>query len=127
MAWLTPPSGLAQTAIQLVESTPVTSPTLWSQLGDSSTHPTRKGVHAFTILARILHDPAFDDATIQGYSQVMEKYAEKLNMYADQWSLGLSQPNELGRKVEELQYTNVILYAASGWTQSKPFSADFFL
>ena len=50
-----------------------------------------------------------------------------LMQYASHWHMDLSDPLEVERKVEELQWMSVILYAVSGWKEGQKFQADFFL
>ena len=52
---------------------------------------------------------------------------EAILRYANEWTLDLSDPKELRRKIEELQWMNTIIYAIGGSSPGKIFHADFFL
>jgi hypothetical protein len=46
---------------------------------------------------------------------------------AEQWTIDLSQPGEIERKVEECIWTATILYGIGGWSKEDGLKADFFL
>ncbi|KAK0199704.1 hypothetical protein DFS33DRAFT_185392 [Desarmillaria ectypa] len=90
----------------------------------------KKGTHAFDVLARVLKDdtltiPLGDDENAMGNTIIAN--GETLFRYTNQWTLHLSDPKELRRKIEELQWMNTIIYAISGSKPGKRFHADFFL
>ncbi|KAK0451383.1 uncharacterized protein EV420DRAFT_714767 [Desarmillaria tabescens] len=90
----------------------------------------KKGTHAFDILARVLKDetltipPGGDEIPI---GSTITANGEALFRYTNQWSLHLSNPQELRRKIEELQWMTTIIYAIGGYKPGKRFHADFFL
>ncbi len=95
----------------------------------SHAHTEKKGIHALDILARILKDdtievPYNDD---DAFTKTLEANGEALFRYAGQWTLDLSDPKEVNRKVEELQWMNTIIYAIGGSQPGKKFNSDFFL
>ncbi|PBK89656.1 hypothetical protein ARMGADRAFT_1033184 [Armillaria gallica] len=95
----------------------------------SHAHTEKKGIHALDILARILKDdtievPYNDD---DAFTKTLEANGEALFRYAGQWTLDLSDPKEVNRKVEELQWMNTVIYAIGGSQPGKKFNSDFFL
>ncbi|SJL02208.1 uncharacterized protein ARMOST_05534 [Armillaria ostoyae] len=91
----------------------------------------KKATHAFDVLARVLKD---DTLTIPLSSDVITNFettistkGEALFRYTNQWTLHLSDPKELRRKIEELQWMNTIIYTVSGSRPGKRFHADFVL
>lgn len=57
----------------------------------------------------------------------LENRGEALFRYANSWTLDVSDPKEVERKIEELQWMNVLIYAVAGFKDGKGgFSADFF-
>ena len=89
-----------------------------------------KKVHALDIVARILKDPRFaaKEKVLDKdmYSFTMEKHGQILAKYASEWSVNISDPEEVERKIEELVWTNCIIYGIGGWMQGEDFNADFF-
>lgn len=91
---------------------------------------TSSGTHAFTIMARILKDPAFgnkaqsSEASI--YRDVLAANGDALVKYAEEWKLNISDPNDLKAKIEELVWMNAIIYGIGGWNEGDDFKADFF-
>lgn len=90
----------------------------------------KKATHAFDVLARVLKD---DTLTIplssdgNAFEITLRANGEALFRYTNQWTLHLSDPKELRRKIEELQWMNTIIYTVSGSRPGKRFHADFFL
>ncbi|KAK0242985.1 hypothetical protein EDD85DRAFT_813399 [Armillaria nabsnona] len=90
----------------------------------------KKGIHAFDVLARVLKD---DTLTIplssdeNAIETTLRANGEALFRYTNQWTLHPSDPKELRRKIEELQWMNTIIYTVSGSRPGKRFHADFFL
>lgn len=92
------------------------------------TKPPGKGTHAFTIMARILEDPKFselDEKESRLFDQVVKSLGEPLLKHVNEWTLDTSDPKEVERKIEELQWVNAIIYTIPGWKKDKPFNADF--
>ncbi len=83
------------------------------------------------VLARILKDDALRIPLVSDESPIsratISAKGEALFRYTSQWTLNLSDPKELRRKIEELQWMNTIIYAGSGSRPGKRFHADFFL
>jgi len=82
-------------------------------------------VHAFTILARVLADPAL--APLQPsefgiYQETVEKHGADIVKYVNEWTLD----GDLDKKVEELLWMNVLIYAVGGSEEGATFNADFF-
>lgn len=88
------------------------------------------GVHAFTVLARILDDPELgnmvDKEEMGMYSETVEKFGDALIKYVKDWHVDASNPQAVLRKMEELMWTNVLIYGVGGWKPEKDFNADFF-
>ena len=86
--------------------------------------------HALTILARIMKDPDMrvkEEEDEEHMFSFLDKRGEALLEYANSWSLDTSDPKEVERKIEELQWMNVLIYAVAGFKEGKgDFSADFF-
>ncbi|KAK0488034.1 hypothetical protein EDD18DRAFT_1321626 [Armillaria luteobubalina] len=91
----------------------------------------KKGTHAFDVLARVLKDDALRIPLVRdeiaNFETTISAKGEALFQYTNQWTLNLSDPKELHRKIEELQWMNTIIYAGSGSRPGKRFHADFFL
>jgi hypothetical protein len=89
------------------------------------------GTHAFTIVARILNDPEMEvkDANhLEAMlAHTLETRSELVRKYADQWTVDIANPKELENKIEELIWTNALIYGVGGWAKDCPFKADFFL
>jgi hypothetical protein len=89
-----------------------------------------KQAHALDIIARILKDPRLAAKEKvpdhEMYSFTMEKHGQVLANYASEWSVNISDPGEVERKIEELVWTNCIIYGIGGWTEGEDFNADFF-
>ncbi|KAJ3761323.1 hypothetical protein EV360DRAFT_38040 [Lentinula raphanica] len=77
-------------------------------------------LHAFTILARVMEDPALEIKNID---------SKILRQYADQWSLDSTDPKDIERRIQDLQWMNVLIYTVAGFQRLKSgeFRADFFL
>ncbi|KAJ3782053.1 hypothetical protein GGU10DRAFT_378952 [Lentinula aff. detonsa] len=126
--------GLAQTAIHDLNLAPFIPESLFTLVLNAPNSPTANTspVHAFTVVARILADPQFKIPGIhffETYHKLLDQHATALLEYANQWTVDVqtlaSDPSEIDRKVEELQWTNTILYAVSGYRKDEEFNADF--
>lgn len=125
--------GLATAALHQVEAPALVPEDLWNQtlsmtakLNDLHLNGS-SGTHAFTILARMLKDPDFENSETdlrRMYDTAVKKHGSSIAKYAAQW---ISDPSEVDRKIEELQWMGAILYGIAGWSKDKPFYADFFL
>ncbi|KAF8162750.1 hypothetical protein B0H34DRAFT_293036 [Crassisporium funariophilum] len=92
-------------------------------LADERTSPAA-GTHAFTILARILKDPRFACGTKDGYgfsNDAVAKDGGLIREYVDQWTL----EGDISKKIEELIWTNALIYGVGGNEKSGVFNADF--
>ena len=93
---------------------------------DDAKSASASGIHAFTILARILADPHFelekppDEHSI--YPSALHEVGEAVRELVDQWDL----TGDLYKKLEELLWTNVLMYGVGGSEKSGDFNADFF-
>jgi hypothetical protein len=92
-------------------------------LGDDA----KTGIHAFTILARILADPRFDLGKPEGepslYTAALHKIGDAVRILVDQWDL----TGDFHKNLEELLWINVLMYGVGGSEKSGDFNADFFL
>jgi hypothetical protein len=90
-----------------------------------------KNNHAFSILAKIIQDPRFAPKEMEEYISdlrgLMVAHGADVWRYAEQWTIDLSQPGEIERKMEECIWTNTIIYAIGGWSEEKSFTASFHL
>ena len=87
----------------------------------------KTGTHAFTILARILADPRLEMERPKEVflinKLVLDKAGDAIREYVDQWDLS---GDDLDKKLEELLWTNVLIYGVGGLEKSGNFNADFF-
>ena len=87
----------------------------------------KTGTHAFTILARILADPRLKIERPKEVflinKLVLDKAGDAIGEYVDQWDLS---GDDLNKKLEELLWTNVLIYGVGGSEKSGDFNADFF-
>ncbi|KIK66453.1 hypothetical protein GYMLUDRAFT_218556 [Collybiopsis luxurians FD-317 M1] len=125
--------GLAQAAVHPLLGASLIPESLFNQVlsAPNEGKVKKSPVHAFTVVARILADPQFK---IPGTNirevrpQVIAKSAALLE-HINQWTLDVqkqaSDPKEIDRKIEELHWTNTILYAVSGYNTDREFNADF--
>jgi hypothetical protein len=91
-----------------------------------------KGNHAFSIITKILRDSEFAPKKMEKYFDgmiqvLLTEHGDNIWRYAEQWTIDVSQPGEIERKIEECIWTTTILYAIGGWSKEKGFKADFFL
>lgn len=87
-----------------------------------------KGVHAFTILARVLANPALAPVELKNpmgfYKENLDNSAETIIKYVDEW---IVDEENLQEKVKELIWLCSLIYGVGGFEGSdKPFNADFF-
>ncbi|KAG1763927.1 hypothetical protein EDD22DRAFT_471845 [Suillus occidentalis] len=85
--------------------------------------------HAFSILARVLKDPTLAS---KGPRHITGQYPDTLvargyiiREHVQKWTVDLSKPGEIERKMEECIWTSSVIYALGGWRNG--FTADFFL
>jgi hypothetical protein len=93
-----------------------------SVVSQSSSH----NVHALTVLARMLKDPRLKiKKPADMYQYTLDDKGELIKKYAQEWTVDISGPEELYKKVEELIWANAIIYAIGGWNSKRPFRAEF--
>ena len=87
----------------------------------------KTGTHAFTVLARILADPRLELERPKNplliNKLVLDKAGDAIREYVDQWDLS---GDNLDKKLEELLWTNVLIYGVGGSEKTGNFNADFF-
>lgn len=101
-----------------------------SNLNSLSVKPNAaEGVHALTILARVMKEPTMviKEMDEKEMFSFLPQKGNALSQYTSAWSFNLSNPNEVERKIEELQWMNVLIYTAAGFRKHKEFQADFYL
>lgn len=139
--------GLAQAAVHPAASTVLIPPSIFPndrtsvekftpQDAIKPEHTAASGgsTHALMILARVMKDPDMQVKAVgeEGHMfafplAFLEHCGEALFRYANSWTLDISDPKEVARKIEELQWMNVLIYAVAGFKDGKgDFSADFF-
>lgn len=128
--------GLAQAAVHPLTFAPLIPESLFTSVlsAHNVTQSNEPSVHAFTIVARILADPRFKIPGTNMFDvvpQLVMKHATALTKHVSHWTVDVKKlaadPKEIDRKIEELQWTNTILYAVSGYSKLKggKFNADF--
>ncbi|KAF9267186.1 hypothetical protein L218DRAFT_955664 [Marasmius fiardii PR-910] len=101
------------------------------------------GIHALTIVSRVIKDSSIDHDAIERaleehtgtmYDTAVRETGEQIFKHVQEWAVGFDGKDleVVKRKVEELQWTNAVLYAVSGLQEGKDsngkpdFKADFF-
>jgi len=99
--------------------------------GVNGTHKSGSETTVFDILSRVLKYDKFaatnSETPQKAIKAAYENHGDRMVEYALDWSIDLSKPGELERKIEELQWLNVILYGIGGWREGKGLQADFFV
>ncbi len=170
MLSLTSPLGIAQAAVHHHDGESLTPPSLFQadspasaierltallpslSLGKapfsaktiSANEPNRKtGVHAFTILARVLADERFAPAKlalptsmeVDMFEHVNAQVGEAIVELTNDWAAGLvgedATADAIEKKIEELAWLAALVYGVGGWgarerVPKKQFNADFF-
>ncbi|KIY72268.1 hypothetical protein CYLTODRAFT_344384 [Cylindrobasidium torrendii FP15055 ss-10] len=121
--WFEPSSALDTLASRIESELVLDEPT------HSDGKPARKNVHVFDILDDILKDNAYTDRPENlDAMKTLKDRGPKLREYVDRWTFDLDDPHGMQKKIEELQWTNSVIYACAGMTSPKEgFFADFFL
>ncbi|GLB45255.1 putative protein of unknown function (DUF4243) [Lyophyllum shimeji] len=89
--------------------------------------------HVFTVLARVLNDPALGTVENPGgpgvglYGPTMKQHGAALIKHMSNWRVDGSDPADVEQKIEQLSWANCILFGVGGWAKDEPFNADFFL
>ncbi|KAG6915202.1 hypothetical protein DXG01_012732 [Tephrocybe rancida] len=88
-----------------------------------------KGVHVFTVLARVLHDPdlqTIGDTSEEGmYGWTMRNHGASIMRHMADWRVDGTDLVEVERKVEELCWGNTVLFGVGGCGEREVI-ADFF-
>ncbi|KAH7103905.1 hypothetical protein BKA62DRAFT_694987 [Auriculariales sp. MPI-PUGE-AT-0066] len=92
------------------------------------------GEHSFTLLSMMLEDTAFAPGKIFDPDETEAKLAETFNAegdriysYAKLWNCDISDATSLASRLEEISWLAALTYGVGGWSQQRPFKADFFL
>ncbi|KAF9555920.1 hypothetical protein CPC08DRAFT_765575 [Agrocybe pediades] len=125
--------GLAQAAMHPPTATRMIPQELFEQdvspSSNTGTDPSSTAnVHALSILARVLADPAFEltspPENIPSYfSHVVNDHGDAIRKHAAAWTL----EGDLRKKVEELIWAATVIYGVGGLEESGELNADFFL
>ena len=129
--------GIAQTAVHVMvpSSTQIITSSWFLQDDEGKLTPlkgehvddAKTGTHAFTIIARILADPRLEMERAKNVflinKHVLDKAGDVIREYVDQWDLS---GDDLDKKLEELLWTNVLIYGVGGLEKNGDFNADFF-
>jgi membrane protease subunit (stomatin/prohibitin family) len=87
------------------------------------------GTHAFSILARIQHEHRFNNVVPTfKFDDIHTQYGEEIQRYAAEWIVEGTDSKEVAKKVKELTFLNVMIYAMGGWSEGNGFRyAEFTL
>ncbi|KAF9235893.1 hypothetical protein BU15DRAFT_64445 [Melanogaster broomeanus] len=89
------------------------------------------GVHAFDIIARMLKDDQFKTKAVGNVAHQLKDTLAVLGTvirtYVEMWTVDLTQPGEIERKMEELIWVSSTMYGVGGFDGEKAFKSDFFL
>ncbi|KAG0700989.1 hypothetical protein DFH29DRAFT_1080332 [Suillus ampliporus] len=87
--------------------------------------------HAFSIIAKIMQDSEFAPKEMKRHVSdidgLLSEHGANIWRHTEQWTVDVSQPGEIERKMEECFWTTTLLYAIGGWSKDVGFTADFFL
>jgi hypothetical protein len=62
------------------------------------------------------------------FGDLQMKLGQKIQSYAAEWLVDGANPQEIAKKVQELNFLNVIIYAVGGWRDGEGFhNAEFTL
>ncbi|KAG6834242.1 hypothetical protein H0H93_010978, partial [Arthromyces matolae] len=89
----------------------------------------RKGPHVFTVVDRILKDPELGKVQDTGSGMfifTMKNHASQIIKHMEDWQVDGTNPHDVERKVQELSWLNSVIFGVGGWSEDKPFNADFF-
>ena len=134
--------GLAQTAVHHDDGETLIPPSLFH--GNTRGTKEKPGVHAFTILARVIADQRFTPAALGLSAATMGSSTfERMNAQigsaivelTNEWIAGLegegATTDAIEKKIEELAWMAALVYGVGGWAAReraphKKFNADFF-
>jgi hypothetical protein len=101
------------------------------RLNGSNSAAAYPNVHALSILARIIDDadlaPTGEKDQFRIFEDTATKKGAKILEHVSQWTVNLKNPNEINKKIEELQWLYTVIYALSGYKPGEEFKANFFL
>ncbi|EIW77878.1 hypothetical protein CONPUDRAFT_128865 [Coniophora puteana RWD-64-598 SS2] len=115
--------GFAQTSIH-----PAGATTLVSQLLFRSQPLDRPKVHPFSILAKMLKDPRFEDRILDKheYAEMLESRGDIIVEYGAQWVVDIQNEQDYEFYLEQLIWTVTMIYGIGSWSEKEPYAADFF-
>ena len=109
----------------------------------SASAPAKKSVHALSLVARMLKDdywsyktiglpPPTDGEEDTSLERVLHLRGEQLVEVMKEWTVDGTNAQEVQSKIEELFWTNSIIYGVGGWggraySKTGKFKGDFFL
>lgn len=93
-----------------------------------------KGTHSFTLVARMLEDPALAPGVAcagaargEGpYFETLENTGALIQKYGAEWCVDGTDAESVREKVEELSWLITLLYGVGGLQPDKAFHADFY-
>ncbi|KAF9235891.1 hypothetical protein BU15DRAFT_64442 [Melanogaster broomeanus] len=89
------------------------------------------GVHAFDIMARMLKDDQLKPKAVGGaihqFADTAAALGTVIQRYAEMWTVDLTKPGEIERKMEELIWVSSVTYGVGGFDAAKAFKSDFYL
>ncbi|KAF8881611.1 hypothetical protein BD779DRAFT_1675363 [Infundibulicybe gibba] len=104
--------GLSQMAVHEANTSAIITPNLFTK--STTDRGSGHNTHAFSIVARILKDSRFNGKKpsdqFMMFRDTMNQHGEALAQYVSEWTLDMSDPGEVERKVEEIAWTNAIIY-----------------
>ncbi|KAG2131877.1 hypothetical protein BD769DRAFT_1354969 [Suillus cothurnatus] len=81
--------------------------------------PSGQDTHAFSILARVLKDPSLASKgsfnLTKQYPDTLVAHGYRIREHVQKWTVDLSKPGEIERKMEECIWTSSVIYALGGW------------
>ncbi|KAI0367929.1 hypothetical protein BV20DRAFT_949395 [Pilatotrama ljubarskyi] len=106
-------------------------------------HPeATKSVHALSLVSRLMHDDYYSYKTIQlpppvnseedtSLERVLHLRGNELAEIAKEWTVDGTNAREVESKIEELFWTNVVIFGIAGWggrekSKTGKFNGDFF-
>lgn len=109
----------------------------------SQPKPSSPGVHALTLVSRLMHNEHFSHKNIQlpppveseedtSLERVLHLRGDELAEIAKEWTVDGTNTAEVEAKIEELFWTNVVIFGIAGWggrakSKTGKFNGDFFL
>uniref|UniRef100_A0A0W0FDR6 Uncharacterized protein n=1 Tax=Moniliophthora roreri TaxID=221103 RepID=A0A0W0FDR6_MONRR len=123
--------GLAQAAVNQAINGALVSPSSFETTAESaaSAKKDKNGVHAFTILARILKDKRFDvewDDFFATFTRVMNQCGAACVEYTQDWLPSPNSSEMIQQKIQELEWALTLMCVAPGFQgEEKEYNADF--